>query len=152
MYFLALRLLRSKDEAKDVVQDVFLKLWERKKDMPLYKNTECYVMKMVRNICLDRLKNKHSGLEPITNDCFSDSQNIEKSIENRDTVANLRRIIDNMLPKYREVIQLREIEQYSFDEIEQITGYTKNNIRTILSRSRKQIKEKMSKLNNYGIQ
>ncbi len=30
-----------------------------------------------------------------------------------------------MLPKYREVIQLREIEQYSFDEIEQITGYTK---------------------------
>ncbi len=63
MYFLALRLLRSKDEAKDVVQDVFLKLWERKKDMPLYKNTECYVIKMVRNICLDRLKNKHSGLE-----------------------------------------------------------------------------------------
>ena len=49
LYRLALRLLNSSDDAADIAQDVWLKLWQRKEEIPKLKNAEAFAFTMTRN-------------------------------------------------------------------------------------------------------
>ena len=54
----ALRLLNDHDDAQDAVQDVFEKLWTRRKSLRKYDNIEALSLKMTRDLCLNRLKHQ----------------------------------------------------------------------------------------------
>lgn len=67
------------------------------------------------------------------------------TIDNQETAALVRQIIETLPDTQREVILLREVEELEYDEIAQITGLGLNNIRTILSRARSRVKELLVK-------
>ena len=56
LYRFAARLLSNEDEARDVVQDIFLKLWQKRNGLGEIKNIEAFAMRMTRNRCLDMLR------------------------------------------------------------------------------------------------
>ncbi len=56
LYRFALSLLRDPHEAEDAVQEVFLKLWEKRNQLNRLKNPDAYVFRMTRNQCLDKLR------------------------------------------------------------------------------------------------
>ncbi|MGL4492572.1 MAG: sigma factor, partial [Tannerellaceae bacterium] len=56
LYCIAFHYLEREDEAEDMVQEVYLKLWERKEDLEAIANIEAFAVKMIRNLCLDRIK------------------------------------------------------------------------------------------------
>ncbi|MFW6289563.1 MAG: RNA polymerase sigma factor, partial [Mariniphaga sp.] len=62
---------------------------------------------------------------------------------------HVRRIIDALPEKYREVIRLRDIDGFSFDEIKELTGLEIANIRVVLSRARQKVKEEVQKIYDY---
>ena len=150
LFRFAKRMLNNYQEAEDVVQDVFLKLWSRKESMSDYRNIEAFAMTMTRNLCIDKLKSKKWK----ENEIDEKFQDVEKETpqsiyEMTESVQKIHMIINSLPDQQKEVIQLRDIEHLDFDEIADISGLSINNIRVILSRTRKKIRDEMIKLNSY---
>ena len=79
---------------------------------------------------------------------LTDIQNPEE-LERQDKVQQIRHLIDRLPENQRQVLRLRGIEDCSMDEIEQITGLSAVNIRVLLSRARKIIREQLEKYYTY---
>ena len=72
-------------------------------------------------------------------------------MELRDSVNKVHQIIEGLTDLQKLIIQLRDIEQYNFDEIAEIVGLKPTAIRVALSRARKTVREKLIKKHQYGI-
>lgn len=152
VYRLAKRLLISSDEAEDATQELILKLWKNKDKLTKYKNVEAYAMTMTKNYCLDQLKSKRAdNLTLVHSNYTKGDTSLEKVVELRDSVNKVHQIIEGLTDLQKLIIQLRDIEQYNFDEIAEIVGLKPTAIRVALSRARKTVREKLIKKHQYGI-
>ncbi len=152
MYRLALRLLISKESAEDATQEVFLKLWNRNEKIKDYANLEAFAMTVTRNYCLDQLKSKqNSNLKMIHNNYESHERSIHDQLETTDELAQVSKILEGLPEQQKIIFQLRDIEQYEFEEIAEITKMKETAIRVSLSRVRKKIREELLKKHSYGI-
>ncbi|MDC8000467.1 RNA polymerase sigma factor [Aequorivita todarodis] len=151
LYRLAKRILVSKDEAEDAVQEVFLKLWNGKENIENYKNPEAFAITMTKNYCLDRLKSKQASNLKIVHSNYQTSENIERKIEANDGVEMVFRIMETLPEQQKIVLQLRDVEQFEFSEIAKMLDSNETAIRVALSRARKTVRDTMIKNYNYGI-
>lgn len=145
------RILVSKEEAEDATQEVILKLWQmdpEKRDS--FKSLEAYSVTMAKNYCLDRLKSRQAqtlSLDESFGGVNSDS--VQKKIEQVDELNLVQELIDRLPEKERLIIQLREIEQYDFNEIASILNLPEGTIRVYLSRIRKKLRKQFIELQNH---
>ena len=146
------RLLVSTEEAEDATQELYLKLWKNREKISSYKNVEAFAMTMTKNHCLDVLKLKSSSNLKIIHSNYKDNnQNLDKQTDVKDSVNIIHELITNLPPKQKLIIQLRDVEQYSFEEIGKILEIQPTAIRVALSRARKTIREQLIKKHNYGV-
>ena len=152
MYRLALRLLVSREAAEDATQEVMLKLWSRKEKLGAYTNLEAFAMTVTKNHCLDQLKLKQNNNLRIVHSNYEDgNSSLQKQVEVQDDLNWVQKIIEGLPEQQRLLIQLREVEQYEYEEIAQMTDMNETAIRVALSRARKKIREEMIKRHRYGI-
>lgn len=151
LYRLAKRILVSKDEADDAVQEVFLKLWKGKESIGSYKSPEAFAITMTKNYCLDRLKSKQASNLKIVHSNYQTSENIEKKIEAIDGVEIVFKIMETLPEQQKIVLQLRDVEEFEFSEIAIMLDSNETAVRVALSRARKTVRDKMIKKYNYGI-
>jgi RNA polymerase sigma factor (sigma-70 family) len=151
LYRFALALLQNSEEAKDAMQDVFLRLWSHRDQLDNVSNLESYVMKVTKNLCLDKLK-FYKNKEMVD---LSDRRMRIDNFTPFTTVSfnNLKELMIKLfsaLPEQqRLVIHMRDIEHCSFEEIQEVTGMTINNIRVHLSRARQNVKSSYLKIKSY---
>lgn len=152
LYRMAKRLLVSKEEAEDAVQEIILKLWSNSDSIAKYRSVEAFAMTMTKNFCLDRLKSKQAGNLKLVHSNYKDENSaIQRSIETRDSVSWVEKIMDELPEQQKMVLQLRDIEDYDYDEIAEMLGMKPTAIRVTLSRARKTVREKLIEKHNYGI-
>lgn len=147
------RILVSQEEAEDATQEVIVKLWQMDESKRNgFKSLEAYSVTMAKNYCLDRLKSKQAqnlSLDEHYSGSVSDS--LTKKIEQRDDLIWIGKLIDELPEKERMIIQLREIEQYDFDEIAAILNLPEGTVRVYLSRIRKKLRKQFLDIQNHGI-
>jgi RNA polymerase sigma-70 factor (ECF subfamily) len=152
LFRLAKRYLISHDAAQDATQDVLLKLWVNRDKINSYKNVEAFAMTMVKNTCLDQLKSKSAQNIKIVHNNYKDKNiSLSNETEIKDSLSIVEKLINELPEKQRIIMQLRDVEQYTFDEIGKILELNQGAIRVSLSRARKTIRQKMIKYHNYGI-
>jgi len=152
LFRLAKRLLVSTEEAEDATQEILLKLWNNKKKIENYKNVEAFSMTMTKNYCLDKLKSKQAQNLKLVHSNYQDHKvALQKQVELNDSVDWVGKIIEDLPEQQKMVIQLRDIEQYDFDEIAKMLDMNPTAVRVALSRARKVIREKLTNTHNYGI-
>ncbi len=152
VFRLAKRLLVSSDEASDATQELYFKLWKNKKKLSEYKNVEAFAMTMTKNYCLDQLKAKRSNnLTLVHSNYTDDSVSLQRDIELKDSVSKVHELIEGLPEKQKIIIQLRDVENYEFEEIGKILDLQPTAVRVALSRARKTIREQLIKQHNYGI-
>ncbi|MFD2512808.1 RNA polymerase sigma factor [Pontibacter locisalis] len=153
LYRLAVFMLRDKEEAEDLLQDVFLKLWTNKHKLHAYTSVEAFAMTVTKNLCLDRLKtSKRKRQVDITGmELGSEDATPYQHSELKDSAGKIKGLLAELPEQQKLVLHLRDVEGCSFEEIEQITNLTVNNIRVILSRARKSVRDGFLKLENYEV-
>jgi len=152
VFRMAKRLLVSTEEAEDATQELYLKLWKNKHKLKSYKSIEAFAMTMTKNYCLDRLKSKQANNLTLVHSNYKDTHaNLDKSIELQDSIDKIHQLINKLPEKQRIIIQLRDIEQYDYDEIAEIVQMNPTAIRVTLSRARKTIREKLKQQHAYGL-
>ena len=148
----ALRLLNDSDDAQDITQDVFEKLWTKRKSLREYDNIEALSLKMTRDLCLNKLKHQKVKREKLKN-----MARIEKHLyykanyEEKEMDLITKQLINKLPEKQKMVIQLRDVEGMEFEEISEILELGIDAIRMNLSRARNKIKEQLLKIMNYGL-
>lgn len=153
LYRFAVRLLRDDEEAKDVVQEAMIRVWNRKDQMDSLQNMEAWCMTVVRNLSLDRLKSKRYKTDGFA-EGFEISENgrtpyAETEINN--TMNVIHNFIAALPEKQKQIIQLRDIEGYSYKEIGKILGLDANNVKVNLFRARKAVRENLLNTHAYGL-
>lgn len=152
VFRLAKRLLVSTEEAEDATQELYFKLWRNKEKLADYKNVEAFAMTMTKNYCFDRLKSKQANNLTLVHSNYKEKDtSLEKKIEYKDSVNNVHKLIENLPEQQKIIIQLRDIEQYDFDEICEMVDMKPTAVRVSLSRARKTIREALIKQHNYGV-
>lgn len=145
----AYRFLENRDEAQDAVQEVFVKLWRMRDQMGEVKNIEAFAVRITRNHCLDQIKSKHTvslDVNDYFKDRISDMSDPHQEMEKSDSMRELGRIVEELPEPQRSVIRLRDVEGYSNEEVGEILGLTPGNVRVVLSRARKKIRESFIQL------
>ena len=146
MYRFALDLIKRTDEAEDIVQEVGVKLWDRRDNLEKLRSVEAYAMSAVRNRCLDYTRSPYSRMDELT-EAHDDAheQTPYRIVEQADMAAFVRQLIGRLPEQQQMVIRLRDIEGYELEEIAEIVGINDGAVRTNLSRARQKIREKLLK-------
>ncbi|MDT7831830.1 sigma-70 family RNA polymerase sigma factor [Flavobacteriaceae bacterium S356] len=152
VFRLAKRLLVSTEEAEDATQELLFKLWKNNEKLSDYKNVEAFAMTMTKNYCYDRLKSKQaSNLTLVHSNYKEKDTSLDKRVEYRDSVNQVHQLIENLPEQQKLIIQLRDVEQYDFDEICKMLDMKPTAVRVALSRARKTIRQELIKKHNYGV-
>lgn len=152
VFRLAKRLLVSTEEAEDATQEVLVKLWNNKGKLEAYSSVEALAMTMTKNYCLDQLKSKRASEMRIVHSNYSDRQaGLHQQAEDRDSWGWVEKIMETLPEQQKLIMQMRDIEQYEFEEIAKIMDMNETAVRVALSRARKTLREELTKTHSYGI-
>ena len=143
------RFMQDIDDAKDIVQEIYVKLWNMRSDLDKYNSVEALAMRMTRNLCLDKIKLKKTvplnGM--ISEETSEEVKEEEKLNEQKIAIKRAKYVIERLDEPQKTIMQLRDIEGYEYDEIAQILNMNVNTVRVSLSRARKKVREEL--INKY---
>ena len=133
MYYIAFRYLGNEYDAEDMVQNTYLKLWEKRESLENIENNEAYAITTIKHLCLDTLRAPQIETD-------NDSVLVQETepAPQPDTAYEIK---EDMKVLLNIINKLPEQQRKSTDEIETETGLSNANIRVLLSRARKTIKE-----------
>jgi len=151
MYRYAFSILKNEDTAHDVVQDCLEKIWKKKDILDTIHQPEAWVMRITRNQCYDWVKTNRFSVGNESTDFIIDNAKSELNSNFSDEKEWLDKVLDELQPKQKEIFHLRDIEGFTYQEIAEVLNISIEDVKVTLHRARKTIREKMTKISNYGI-
>lgn len=152
LFRFAFRLLGNSEEAKDVVQEALIKVWNGREEG--IQNMEAWCMRITKNLSLDRLRSLQrkqtdslEGIEEVKQETLSPYDRTEI----KESMKRIDELMATLPDKQREVMHLRDIEGYSYNEIGEILELDLSQVKVYLFRARNAVREKLIKLNAYGL-
>lgn len=148
LYRVAFHLTGNVQDAEDLLQDTYLKLWQKRDDIREEAVNQAYLVTLMRNLLRDQQRLKHidSSAELRNELSPPDERSLEGQIAARDEASQMKSLI-NQLPKQdKEIIRMHLMEERTYDEIEQDTGLSQGNIRIIVMRTKQKLKQQFIKL------
>lgn len=145
LYRFANRFLEHQEDAYDLVQEVMLKLWEKRNQLDQLQNIEAFAMQMVRNMAYNKIdkQGRHAKyLKQLPPD-------IEVEKYPALTKELILKMIDTLPEKQRYVMYLRDIEECEISDIAAIAGLEENAVRVNLSRARSTVRLNLTKVFDY---
>lgn len=143
LYRVARYLLESDDDARDAVQDLFIKLWDSRDSLDNVQNPRAYCITLMRNLCIDRIRRASKARKVELPESLSGGETPEKECIDRERLSRVMAIVESLPERQREVVKMRIFEELSYEEISQKTGMSNLTLRVLLSTARKRIKEQL---------
>jgi RNA polymerase sigma-70 factor (ECF subfamily) len=152
-YGLALRVLRDEDQAQDVVQDAFLKVYGSLDRFEGRSKFYTWLYRIVMNLCLDRKRRDRSDREVEWDEETAggsladpagpdpDRSGPEAEVGSSELRVHVTRAIETLPEDARRAIQLREIDGLSYKEIAQVLGIPKGTVMSRLYYARRRLQE-----------
>lgn len=142
MFAVAVHILRDRDGAADVVQEAMTRLWEHRDQLDAVTSMQAYSITVTRRICLDHLRDEASYHKtPLNDGIFIADDTASSAVESRDDMRLLKELMSKLPQAQLRVLRLSAISGLSNDEIAQSTGESPANVRQLLSRARRKLKE-----------
>ncbi len=148
LFRLALRICLNRQEAEDIVQDTLVKVWDMRDGWHDILNIETFSMKVCRNLALDRVEKKERrnvSLDETVHDRADTSLAQDSLLIRKQQYDSVSRIIGSLPEKQRAVVQLRDIEGKSYQEIADIMDITVADVKVNIFRARQTIKDRFLK-------
>lgn len=152
LFRFSLRITGNQMEAEDVVQEVFIKVWDKRQEMSAVQNPEAYCMTLTKNLSLDKIRSKHRQTIEIGEAVYiTDSKSTPyQSIEKADMMGRIKQMMVELPEKQKMVMHLRDIEGMSYDEIAVQLEMPLAQVKVYLHRARNCIREKMMAAEKFG--
>ena len=152
LYRSAFLVLGNAQDAEDMVQEAYLKLWQKRDELPPdITNLEAYCVTLVKHLCYNkrRISQLDEDERPPEELTKTGKSNVAHEVEMKDEANQVMKLIHQLPDQQKQVMQMRDVEDRTYEEIEELTGLTSINIRVLLSRARKKIREQFLEIMNY---
>lgn len=163
LFRLAMRITLNKADAEDIVQETMLKVWNKREQWPEIESIEAFCLTICRNLALDRQKrmglhnaaiveasaDEASGGVAVPDTSYH--ANPEEQAMQRDRVALVRRLMQDLPEKQRTCMQLRDVEGKAYKDIAKVMNITEQQVKVNIFRARQTIKQKFIENEQYGL-
>ncbi len=143
IYFIS-RYTKNTDIAEDISQDVFVYLLLHKEQYDFKYSFKTYLYMIAKCRALNYLKSEKKVL-PITdyNNLYIENNDLEEIVYKNQKSNYIRKVINKLKPDYQVVICLASIEGFKYKEIAKIMGKNVGQVKVMLNRAKKKLKEKL---------
>ena len=149
-FALAFRLLCNEEDAKDAVQESFVRVWRHLARFNPRQKFTTWLYRIVANLCYDRLKarKRRARIMVAADDdelptIITSPLLVEKELANREIAAIIERLAGGLSSKQRMVFVLRDLQDLDMEEIVHITGMSMGSVKTSLYLARRAIRERL---------
>lgn len=143
LYRVAFYILESQPDAQDVVQDLFIKLWNTRDELDKVLNLKAYCTTLIKNMCIDRIrkasKEQSIGIETD----IPESRTVDGDLIAKDKLDRVMAAIERLPKGQRNVVKMYVLEEMSYDEISEKTGMSNLTLRVLLSNARKTLRKEI---------
>ncbi|HCO66214.1 MAG TPA: RNA polymerase subunit sigma-70 [Dysgonomonas sp.] len=138
----ARNILENEEDAEDIIQEVFFKLWSMRKDLEQYNSIPALCMTITRNLSINQIKTRNKKQNTLLEISFIDTGlSPDKRLEQKDEVESVMKIIETLPDMQQMILKMKHVEGLETEEIAELTGCSHEAIRVNLSRARKKIKD-----------
>ena len=160
VYNLCLRMSANPDDALDLSQEAFLRVWRSLGQYQFEASFSTWLFRLTSNICIDFLRRKKRRQETSLTESYDDSDEgaelavpdaqpgPEQQAMTNETKIELARAMEQLSPEHREILQLRVIEDLQYEQIADILGVRVGTVKSRLARARLSFR-KILKAGNY---
>jgi RNA polymerase sigma-70 factor (ECF subfamily) len=153
VFNIAYKFVGRHDEAEDLTQDVFLKLFKSIKTFDRRANFSTWLISVSRNLCIDHYRSVRREHDAVTHDIdvvtLAQPSTIDSPLamlERRDRVALLRAALDKLAPSLRMAVMLRDIQELSYQEIAGRLGVPEGTVKSRINRGRTELARQIARL------
>jgi len=148
IFAFAYKLTKSKEDANDVVQEIFIKLWQRREQIKIELNFGAYLRKMTQNHVYDLLQKMakdRSLQEKIKTNIQALQNKTEQDLLGKELQKAYLEAIENLPPQRKKIYQLSRDEDLSYDEIAERLNLSRNTVHNQMVSAIRSIREYISK-------
>ncbi|TXB64929.1 RNA polymerase sigma factor [Phaeodactylibacter luteus] len=148
LYRVALRITNNPQEAEDVVQEAFIKVWEQRSSLSGIKSIEAWCTQMVKNRAIDkrRLRFNHAESLESAYSLSTPQHHPGQQAELADDMEQVSRLMQDLPENQRQAMQLRDIEGMTYQEIADQLQMPMPQVKTNIFRARKSLRQKLTAL------
>ena len=150
IFSLALKMLCDEEEAKDMVQETFIRVWQSIKSYDPQKAFSTWIYTIASHICIDRLKRANRIIalpeDELALRRFASDNDSQQSLENKEWVSIVRMTAEGLSDNQRLVFTLCQLEGLPSAEVEQITGLDAKQVKSNLYVARQTIRKRLKEL------
>ncbi|MGH9348962.1 MAG: RNA polymerase sigma factor [Vicinamibacterales bacterium] len=146
VFNIAYKFVGKHDEAEDLTQDVFLKIFKSLSTFDRRANFQTWLISVSRNLCIDHYRSVRKERETINRDIdpgdlspASTTTSPYAQIELRDRVALLRMALDKLAPTLRTAVMMRDIQELSYQEIADSLSLPEGTVKSRINRGRTEL-------------
>ncbi|MES2826671.1 MAG: RNA polymerase sigma-70 factor [Bacteroidota bacterium] len=137
-------IIRSKEDTEEILQDIFLKLWENKESLSEIKNLNSYLFKIARNRLMnlyDHQKVRRKAIDYIGRDGEAAGDNAEDGLIYRQYKEIVQRALEQLPPKRRQVFEMSTQQELSHEQIAEALQISKSMVKKQLTAANRHVKE-----------
>jgi RNA polymerase sigma-70 factor (ECF subfamily) len=157
VFNVAYKFVGRHDEAEDLTQDIFLKIFKSLHTFDRRANFQTWLISVSRNLCIDHYRSVRKERETINRDVSADdltpaSHDVGpyKELEHNDQRALLRRALDHLPPTLRTAVLLRDIRALSYQEIADRLGLPEGTVKSRINRGRLELARQIQRIQEKG--
>jgi RNA polymerase sigma-70 factor (ECF subfamily) len=146
VFNIAYKFVAQFDEAEDLTQDIFVKLFRALPTFDRRASFETWLTRVSRNLCIDRYRRRRREEERFTDEIDPDTIQLDElvsrpdaTLEQRDEIAMVRRALAKLPATYREPVALRDIHELSYEAIAQRLQLPEGTVKSRIARGRKEL-------------
>ena len=146
MYSICMRYTKNEDEAADILQDAFIKIYEKRELFDPQYSIGAWIKRIVMNEAINhyRVNKRFEFIEEES--YFEEEEEAIEVVEDSNLSEKLKDVIDSLPPGYQAVFKMYVIENLTHKEIAQYLDISENTSKTQLSKARKMLKSKLAEL------
>jgi len=152
-YNLAFRIVCDDDDARDVVQESFIKIWKKMKQFDTSTKFSTWMYTIVTNTSIDFLRKAKRreivSIENLEDRIHSVDSNPETHLDNKETGQLIQLASESLSQKQKLVFALRELQGIGTEEVGEILGLPADSVKSNLYHARKSIREKLQSIFKY---
>lgn len=148
LFRVALRITGNPQEAEDVVQETLIKVWEQREELGSVRNLEAWCMQLTKNRSIDKRRlrfNQNEGLEGAYG-LSSTAHTPDRQAELSDDCLQVQKLMQELPDKQRMAMQLRDMDEFSYQEIADTLEMPLAQVKSNIFRARKRIRNKLTSL------